>query len=244
MGIITMNPGYAGRATLPEGLKALFRPMTVMVPDMVLICENMLMAEGFTEAKVLASKFYGLYALLRDLLSAQKHYDWGLRAVKSVLRVAGSMLRAEPELDEAVSTTNDFALFIVLVESLNVSYFFSLTFFFFSLFFLLLNDPLNVSYFFFSSPKAILMRALRDSNTAKIIQEDEPIFFGLLGDLFPGLDPPRKIDPNLKAALVETCEKLQLWPDTDYIDRCMQLAELLSIRHCVFLLGPPGCGRK
>ena len=85
--------------------------------------------------------------------------------------------------------------------------------------------------------------ALRDSNTAKIIQEDEPIFFGLLGDLFPGLDPPRKIDPNLKAALVETCEKLQLWPDTDYIDRCMQLAELLSIRHCVFLLGPPGCGR-
>ena len=84
-----MNPGYAGRAELPEGLKALFRPMTVMVPDMVLICENMLMAEGFTDAKILASKFYGLYALLRDLLSAQKHYDWGLRAVKSVLRVAG-----------------------------------------------------------------------------------------------------------------------------------------------------------
>jgi hypothetical protein len=124
MGIITMNPGYAGRATLPEGLKALFRPMTVMVPDMVLICENMLMAEGFTEAKVLASKFYGLYALLRDLLSAQKHYDWGLRAVKSVLRVAGSMLRAEPELDEAVRTTNDYALFIVLVDLLNVSDFF------------------------------------------------------------------------------------------------------------------------
>lgn len=26
--------------------------MTVMVPDLVLICENMLMAEGFIEAKV------------------------------------------------------------------------------------------------------------------------------------------------------------------------------------------------
>lgn len=37
------------------GLKALFRPMTVMVPDLVLICENMLMAEGFIEAKVHAS---------------------------------------------------------------------------------------------------------------------------------------------------------------------------------------------
>lgn len=42
----------AGHSALPEGLKALFRPMTVMVPDLVLICENMLMAEGFIEAKV------------------------------------------------------------------------------------------------------------------------------------------------------------------------------------------------
>ena len=47
---ITMNPGYLGRSELPEGLKALFRPITVVVPDLKLICENMLMAEGFIEA--------------------------------------------------------------------------------------------------------------------------------------------------------------------------------------------------
>lgn len=97
---ITMNPGYLGRSELPEGLKALFRPITVMVPDLVLICENMLMAEGFIEAKVLASKFYSLYSLLRELLSKQGHYDWGLRAIKSVLVVAGSFKRAEPDLPE------------------------------------------------------------------------------------------------------------------------------------------------
>ena len=48
-----------GRSELPEGLKALFRPMTVMKPDLVLICENMLMAQGFVTAKVLASKVRG-----------------------------------------------------------------------------------------------------------------------------------------------------------------------------------------
>jgi dynein heavy chain len=37
-----MDPGYLGRSSLPEGLEALFRPMTVMVPDLVLICENMI----------------------------------------------------------------------------------------------------------------------------------------------------------------------------------------------------------
>jgi len=54
---ITMNPGYLGRAELPEGLKALFRPITVVVPDLELICENMLMSEGFVQAKILARKF-------------------------------------------------------------------------------------------------------------------------------------------------------------------------------------------
>ena len=90
---ITMNPGYAGRTELPDNLKALFRSCAMVVPDLREICQNMLMSEGFSNAKPIAAKFITLYNLSRDLLSKQKHYDWGLRAIKSLLRQAGGLKR-------------------------------------------------------------------------------------------------------------------------------------------------------
>ena len=72
----------------------------MVVPDFELICEIMLVAEGFLEARLLARKFITLYTLCRELLSKQDHYDWGLRAIKSVLVVAGSLKRGDPDRPE------------------------------------------------------------------------------------------------------------------------------------------------
>ncbi|MGH0152203.1 UNVERIFIED_CONTAM: hypothetical protein FKN15_022155 [Acipenser sinensis] len=110
---ITLNPGYAGRTELPENLKALFRPCAMVIPDFELICEIMLVAEGFIDARLLARKFISLYTLCRELLSKQDHYDWGLRAIKSVLVVAGSLKRGDrnrPEDQVLMRALRDFNL--------------------------------------------------------------------------------------------------------------------------------------
>lgn len=97
-----MNPGYAGRTELPETVKTFFRPVICVVPDLELICLIMLFSEGFLYAKVLAKKMSVLYKLAREQLSKQAHYDFGLRALKSVLVIAGELKRNSPEIDEDV----------------------------------------------------------------------------------------------------------------------------------------------
>ncbi|XP_026835009.1 dynein beta chain, ciliary isoform X2 [Drosophila erecta] len=189
---ITMNPGYAGRAELPENLKALYRPCAMVVPDFALISEIMLVAEGFQEARLLARKFITLYTLCKELLSKQDHYDWGLRAIKSVLVVAGALRRDDRQRPE----------------------------------------------------DQVLMRALRDFNIPKIVTDDVPVFMGLIGDLFPALDVPRKRNPEFEAVIKRSALDLKLQPEDGFILKIVQLEELFAVRHSVFIIGFAGTGKS
>ena len=90
---ITMNPGYEGRSNLPDNLKTLFRSFAMVVPDRKLIAQVMLYSQGIVTAEQLAGKIVDLFLLCESRMSNQRHYDFGLRALKTLLVSAGALKR-------------------------------------------------------------------------------------------------------------------------------------------------------
>ena len=88
------------------------------------------------------------------------------------------------------------------------------------------------------------MRALRDFNIPKIVADDLDIFLGLLGDLFPGIIVPRKVDEKFEGIIKQAADDLNYWTDKEFVLKVVQLGELLEIRHCVFVMGNPGAGKS
>ncbi|OHT09907.1 Dynein heavy chain family protein [Tritrichomonas foetus] len=188
---ITMNPGYAGRTELPDNLKALFRPVSMMIPDYTLIAEIMLFSQGFQEAKRLSQKMTKLYKLSSEMLSQQDHYDFGMRALKSVLVMAGSLKRSAPDVSEDLT----------------------------------------------------LIRAMRDSNLAKFLNEDIPLFNGIVADLFPGVEIIDQQEEYLVNASTAVMKEMGLQVTHFSVEKVIQLHDAMRFRHGVMLVGPT-CGGK
>lgn len=113
---VTMNPGYVGRNELPENLKKQFREFSMQNPEKQIIVDVILASQCFVNSKLLSEALTPFFDELADSVSNQPHYDFGLRAIKSILSRCGNSRRNKlDELDEG--NESEFEM-MILVECL------------------------------------------------------------------------------------------------------------------------------
>jgi dynein heavy chain len=86
----------------------------------------------------------------------------------------------------------------------------------------------------------IVLRALRDVNVPKFLNDDLPLFENIITDLFPDTVRPTVDYGNLYKALIDNCAPLKLQPMEWFLVKTIQLLDTLKVRHGMMLVGPTG----
>ena len=90
----------------------------------------------------------------------------------------------------------------------------------------------------------ICLRAIRDVNVPKFLQDDLKLFNGIVSDLFPKIKEQPIDYGNLEDSIRKSCFKLNIEDVSGFITKCIQLYETTVVRHGLMLVGPTGIWKK
>ncbi|EFJ49499.1 flagellar inner dynein arm heavy chain 11 [Volvox carteri f. nagariensis] len=83
----------------------------------------------------------------------------------------------------------------------------------------------------------LMLRAITEVNLPKFLDEDVPLFKGILSDLFPGVSLPAVDYGEMTEALTRNARALNLQPLPSFIEKAIQLYEMIVVRHGLMLVG-------
>ena len=90
----------------------------------------------------------------------------------------------------------------------------------------------------------LTLRAIIDVNLCKFLAHDVPLFYGIVGDLFPGVVLPKTDYENLHAAVIDQCTARNLQPTEYFLTKITQLYEMIVVRHGLMLVGETMSGKS
>jgi dynein heavy chain len=89
----------------------------------------------------------------------------------------------------------------------------------------------------------IALRSFMDVNMPKFTSDDIPLFKGIMGDLFPGVELPESSMGPVMDKMREMATNRGLQPVQNFIEKTVQLWETVLVRHGLMVVGIPPCGK-
>ncbi|OHS96678.1 Dynein heavy chain family protein [Tritrichomonas foetus] len=91
--------------------------------------------------------------------------------------------------------------------------------------------------------RQLLMKVLKNMNLSKLVDDDEPLFLNLLGDVFTGVQVDSAADQDIINAVIRNAKADGLDPYQKWLDKVNQLFETTEVRHGIMVLGHSGTGK-
>ena len=115
----TGHTSYLGRHKVPESLKSLFRPVTILAPDIKIILKTILISFGFKNVDSLAQSISDFQKVFNSQFNKKKQYQFGLRKIAEFLELSRTTLKKKTKVKEEEIVAN--ALLECIVPTLQLS---------------------------------------------------------------------------------------------------------------------------
>jgi len=89
----------------------------------------------------------------------------------------------------------------------------------------------------------LMLRAINEVNLAKFLAHDLPLFENITSDLFPGVTLPVPDYKQMMECIIDRLKHYNLQPHPYFVDKIIQLYEMIVVRHGLMVVGDPFAGK-
>lgn len=92
--------------------------------------------------------------------------------------------------------------------------------------------------------KSLIVEAICNNILPKVVNEDYSSFTSIVQELFPGSNIITSLEDDLKKQVLATCARHKYVPGNEWIQKVLQLRQVIETRHGVMLVGSVASGKS